>query len=297
MTIPQLMVKQWVGDAGEYFRHTDMVRIERNLNICSQYAGIDQVEYMETTRASQFRYDEAQKVEDHIKALASAVGLSIETEDAWGYGRTVSYVDFERWEAGTWAIYQALGGVGERIPAGTVLVNYRSTLFAGSWTGTGPYEVYMEFPEVKVDTEVMVFVTHTATLEQRVAEYNAMLRAEPYEDGIIRFRALSIRPKASIPVTVAIGGLQMQNELSLPASAWSGTGPWTQTVTVPSDVREAVVGQWEGMTDTAVQQMMEGMMHVSAVKGNEVTLRIIGKKPTTDLNPMLMYDIADVTTE
>ena len=297
MTIPQLMVKQWVGDAGEYFRHTDMVRIEKNLNICSQYAGIDQVEYMETTRASQFRYDEAQKVEDQIKALASAVGLSIDTEDAWGYGRTVSYVDFERWEAGLWEIYQALGGVGERIPAGTVLVNYRSTLFAGSWTGDGPFEVYMEFPEVKEDTEAMVFVTHTATLEQRVAEYNAVLRAEPYGDGIIRFRALSIRPKVSIPVTVAIGGLQMQKELSLPASAWSGTGPWTQTVTVPSEVKEAVVGQWEGMTDTAVQQMMEGMLHVSAVKGSEITVRIMGKKPTMDLNPMLMYDIADITTE
>ena len=149
----------------------------------------------------------------------------------------------------------------------------------------------MEFPEVKEDTEAMVFVTHTATLEQRVAEYNAVLRAEPYGDGIIRFRALSIRPKVSIPVTVAIGGLQMQKELSLPASAWSGTGPWTQTVTVPSEVKEAVVGQWEGMTDTAVQQMMEGMLHVSAVKGSEVTVRIMGKKPTMDLNPMLMYDV------
>lgn len=291
MTVPQLMVKTWTGKDGEFFTFKDMGRIQKNLNICAQYAGSTQVEYLETTRASQFRYDEAQKVEDQIKALASAVGLSIDTEDAWGYGRTVSYVDFERWEAGLWQIYQALGGVGERIPAGTVLVNYRSTLFAGSWTGDGPFEVYMEFPEVKEDTEAMVFVTHTATLEQRVAEYNAVLRAEPYGDGIIRFRALSIRPKVSIPVTVAIGGLQMQKELSLPASAWSGTGPWTQTVTVPSDVKEAVVGQWEGMTDTAVQQMMEGMLHVSAVKGSEVTVRIMGKKPTMDLNPMLMYDI------
>lgn len=297
MTVPQLMVKTWTGKDGEFFTFKDMGRIQKNLNICAQYAGGSQVEYMETTRASQFRYDEAQKVEDQIKALASAVGLSIDMEDAWGYGRTVSYVDFERWEAGLWKIYQTLGGVGERIPAGTVLANYRTTLFAGSWSGTGPFEVFMEFPEVKESTECMVFVTHTATLEQRVAEYNAVLRAEPYGDGMVRFRALSVKPKVNIPVTVAVGGLQMNQELSLPASAWAGTGPWTQTVTVPSEVREAVVGQWEGMTDMAVQQMMEGMLHVSAVSGNNVTVRVIGAKPTIDLNPMLMYDVTDIIDE
>lgn len=294
MTIPQLMVKTWKGAVGEFFTHRDMGRIERNLNICSEELSQPTVNYLETTRASQFRYDEAQKIEDHIQTLSSALGLSIETERNWGMGRTVSYVDFERWEAGLWDIYTALGGIGERIPADKHLMSYRTTLFHREWTGDGPYSMVIRFPEIRDDVDCLAFVTHTASIEQRISEYNANIRAKPDADGYIKFEVLSIKPRTDIPVTVAIGGLQMNEVLDLPASAWQGSGPWTQTVSLSVQATDAVIGQWEGMTATQVEQMMRGMLHVSAINGTQVTIRVIGEKPSVDLNPMVLYDSTEV---
>lgn len=294
MAVPQLMVKIWDGDPAEYFTFMDMNRVEYNANACAKEAGVSTVAFQEVTRASQFRYDEAQKLENLLKAVAQKRGLSIDIEDAWGCNRTVSYVDFERWESNLWTIYQNLGGVGERIPSDKVLVNYHATLFASAWQGTGPYHIDLDMPGIYADTEAMVFVTHTATVQQRQDEYNAVLRAEVQGDRRVRFRALSLRPKVDIPVTVAIGGLQMMQTVNLPASGWTGIGPWTQTVTLPSAVTAAVIGQWEGMSDSAVEQMMEGMLHVSSISGQTVTIRVIGKKPTVDLNPALLYDTSNV---
>lgn len=294
MTLPQLMVKTWTGTSGEFFTFRDMNRVEYNANVCAREAGVAQVTFQEVTRASQFRYDEAQKLEDLLKATAQAKGLSIDTETAWSYNRTVSYADFERWESNLWTIYQSLGGVGERIPSDKVLVNYHSVLFANAWQGTGPYHIDLDMPGIYADTEAMVFVTHTATVQQRMAEYNAVLRTEVQGDRRVRFRALSLCPKVDIPVTVAIGGLQMIHTVHLPASGWTGIGPWTQTVTLPSAVTEAVIGPWEGMSDSAVEQMMEGMLHVSSISGQTATIRVIGKRPTVDLNPALLYDTTNI---
>lgn len=292
--IPELMSKIWDGDDAEYFTFIDMNRVEYNANTCAKYAGVGTADFLVTTREGQFRYDEAQKLENLIKAIGSKLGVSVSTEANWSYNRTVSYVDFERWESNIWNLYKALGGIGNRIQAGTVLVNYHTTLFASEWQGNGPYYMDLEMPAIHSDIEAMAFVSHTADILQRQDEYNAILRAVPNGDRVVRVQALAIKPKSNIPITIAVGGLQMHTEISLPASSWSGSGPWTQNVTVPQGATDAVIGQWQGMSAEAVTQLMAGRIHVSAINGTTITVRAIGKKPTITLNPMLLYDVSNV---
>lgn len=292
--IPEIMSKIWTGTETEFFRHMDMNRVQYNANICARYAGVEEVVFQEFSHASQFRHDEAQKLEDLIKATGTALGVDVTTESAWGYNRTVSFVDFERWESNIWKVYKALGGIGERIPAGTILARYHTILFANEWQGPGPYHIDLELPAAAGSMELLAFVTHTADIHQRIAEHNAVLRVIPQSDRVVRVQALNYKPRADIPITVAIRGLSMHTELSLPASAWTGTGPWTQQVTVPKEATEAVIGQWEGMTAEAVSQMMAAMIHVAAINGTTVTVRAMGRKPSIDLNPVLLYDTSNL---
>lgn len=299
MTLPQIMSKVWTGSGSEFFTHRDMVRVERNLNILAEEVGVEPSEYREISRSSQFYFDDANRLESLMKTVASKVGVQVQSDTSWNYGRTLSYVDFERWEAGTWKVYKALGGFGDRIPSDRILVNYHTTLFSSAWRGDGPYHVDVLMPAVDADTEAMAFVTHTASILQRQSEYNALLRTTVLDGNIVRFEALGLRPAENIPVTMAIGGLQMNQQLDLKASGWVGpdSGPWTQQVTVPQNAVEAVIGQWEGMSSEAILQMASARLHVSSISGNTVTVRVIGKKPTADLNPMLLYDIAETEAE
>lgn len=112
MTLPELMCKVWDGDDNEFFTFLDMNRVEFNANALATEVGIDTVDFIEVTRSSQFRYDEAQKLENLLAAVALKVGITIPLEDAWGYNRAITYADFERWESGFWTLYTALGGTG-----------------------------------------------------------------------------------------------------------------------------------------------------------------------------------------
>ena len=293
-TLPQLMSKIWDGDENEYFTHLDMSRVEYNANILAREAGVDQVEFLETTRASQFRYDEAQKLEDLIAAISTALGISASMESNWTYSRSVSYVDFERWESQLWQCYVALGGVGERIPAGKVLVTYYATLFPDSWIGTGPYHIDLDMPAVYSSTEALAYVAHDASIEQRMAEYNGVLRAVPAGTRKIRVYALRHKPTVAIPMRISLGGLPMQEIISLPVSGWTGTGPWTQTVTLSSAPVNAVIGAHEGMSDDQVLDMAEALISVSAVSGTSLTVRALLAKPTMDLNPAVMWETSEV---
>ncbi len=292
-TLPQLMSKIWDGDEAEYFTHLDMSRVEYNANVLAREAGVDQVTFLEVTRASQFRFDEAQKLEDLIASISTALGISSSMETQWTYSRSVSYVDFERWESQLWLCYQALGGVGERIPAGKVLVTYYATLFPDAWLGTGPYHIDLDMPAVYSGTEALAYVAHSATMEQRMAEYDGMLKAVTVSSRTVRIYALGAKPDVTIPMRISLGGLPMQEIISLPASGWTGTGPWTQTVTLTSEPVNAALGAQEGMSDAQILAMADALISVSAVSGTSVTVRALLARPTVDLSPAVMWETSE----
>lgn len=288
--IPELMSKIWDGDDNEYFTFIDMNRVEYNANICAKYAGVGTADFLVTTREGQFRYDEAQKLENLIKAIGAKLGVSVSTESMWGYNRTVSYVDFERWESNTWNLYKALGGVGERIQAGTVLVNYHSTLFASEWMGSGPFYIDLEMPAAYHDTEALFYVSHTASVDARMAEYNGVFTATVPTDRVLRVYANGIKPTVDVPIVLSVGGLSMYEEITVKESDWTGDGPYTAVVTLSGAPVNATLGAWEGMSNAAIEAMTNGIISVSAINGTKVTLRCLGDKPTVTINPIVMWD-------
>lgn len=287
------MSRIWDGDDAEYFRHSDMNRVEYNANAIARELGVSEVEFIETTRASQFRYDEANKLEALIQACGDAAGVDLAMDTLWSYNRSLSYVDFERWEASIWAIYSALGGTGERIPADKVLVTYSATLPASAWLGGGPYHITLDAPAVHPATEAAVYVAHTATVDQRMSEWSAVLRTEVPSDRKLRIWALGAKPSEDLPIRISLGGLPMHEEISLTTAGWTGSGPWTQDVTLTSAPANAVIGQHEGMTDAAVEEMARTGISVSAVSGTTVTIRAIFDKPTIALNPVIVWETSE----
>lgn len=294
MTLPQLMVKIWDGDDAEFFTFMDMNRCEYNMNILAREAGVPGVSFLETTHASQFRWDEAQKLENLIFDVAQAVGVSVTIETAWATNRILSFADFERWEANTWAIYQAMGGVGERIPSDKRLITVSATLFADAWQGSGPYWIDLDVPSVYPDLDAVVYVDHRADLVQRMTEINSMLRPETISDRKVRIHALSIKPTVNIPIRISMGGLQMQEVLNLPAASWQGTGPWTQTVTLSQVPADAVLGVHEGMTDAQVEAMTFASISAAGINGTSLTVRAIFEKPTIDIPIGILYNTTTV---
>lgn len=290
MVLPELMCKIWDGDENEYFTWLDMNRVEYNANILARECGVAQVSFIEVTRASQFRYDEAQKLENLLKAVADKRGKTITIESAWGAGRTVSYVDFERWEANFWTLYTDMGGTGHRIPAGKVLVTYNATLFASAWQGSGPYYQDLEMPAVYPATDAVAYVDHTATVEQRMAEYNALIQAAHQGDRKIRAYAHSIRPTADLPIKITLGGFRMLEKITLSANAWQGSGPWTQDVNLSSIPVDAIIGSDERNSTTQMQAFAEAIIGVSAVSGTTVTIRAIGTKPSEDVYASIAWN-------
>lgn len=113
--------KIWSGGESERFTHSDMMRVEGNVTaltaILSEFYSVEDVSYQEVGHASQFRYDEALKLERQIADLAAVMGVSVTTDELWSAMKSVSYVDFERWELAGWTVYRAMGGTADRTPA------------------------------------------------------------------------------------------------------------------------------------------------------------------------------------
>lgn len=289
MTLPQLMSKIWDGDPDEYFTWLDMNRVEYNANAIARECGVSEVEFMEVGHASQFRYDEANRLEALILACARARGLSPSMELAWSYNRAISYVDFERWESSLWDVYTDLGGVGERIPAEKFLHTYNAILFADAWQGSGPYHIDLDMPAIHSDREAVAYVAETATVEQRMAEYNALLQVVHMGDRRVRVYAHSIKPRNNIPIKMTTKAFDMHKSFTLTSAGWQGTGPWTQTIDMGQTVADAVIGSDERNSTEQVVAFAEAIIGVSAVSGSTVTVRAIGTKPTTDVYATIMW--------
>lgn len=290
MIASELMFKVWDGDENEFFTHIDMNRVEYNANIIAAAAGVPTTEFIEATRASQFRYDEAQKLEDLISSSAGAVGIPVDSEQYWSALRSVSYVDFDRWESSLFDIYKALGGLGERIPAGRILVTYSAVLYPSSWQGSGPFHIDIDVPSLHDGAEALAYVPHFATVEQRTAEINAVLQTETLSERRLRITALGRRPTVAVPLRISMEGLDIYERKTLSASSWAGSGPYTQTVTLQEAPANAVVGQSDSMTEAQVLAAMKGMLSVSAISGSTITIRALGDKPDVDIPVGILYE-------
>ena len=292
--LPELMMRIWDGDPDERFRAVDMNRLAYNTNILAREAGVEQESFMEVTRTDQFYYSEATKLEGLQKAIGDAMGVPLTIETYWHAGRPLSYSDFERWESNNWALYKAMGGVGERIPSDKFLHTVNATLFAGAWRGDGPYYMDLDVPMVYADRDVIAYVPHTATLEERMAERHALLRAVTTGDRKVRVWALSKRPRINIPMRMTLGVFRMIETKTLTASGWAGSGPWTQTITLSNAVSDAVIGAVETMTDAQVRAFTSAGISASAVNGTSLTIRAILEKPSMDLPIGVMYNSSSV---
>ena len=289
------MMRIWDGDPNEYFTHIDMNRVEYNANIVARECGVEQASFETVTRASQFRFDEANRLEALILACAQSRGLSPSMELSWNYNHTVSYVDFERWESALWDVYKNLGGVGDRIPSDKFLHTVHATLFANGWLGTGPYYQDLDMPFIYPDTEAIVFVSEVATVEQRAAEYNALLQAVYRGDRHVRVYAHSIKPREDIPIKVTTRPFMTYKSFTLTVAGWQGSGPWIQTVDIGQTVANAVIGSDERNSTEQVQAFAEAIIGVSAISGSMVTVRAIGTKPTTDVYATIMWSGSNIS--
>lgn len=295
MVLPQLMGRVWDGDPDEYFTHMDMNRVEYNANIVARECGVEQVSFETVTRASQFRFDEANRLEALILACAQSRGLSPRMDVSWSYNHTVSYVDFERWESALWEVYHDLGGVGERIPSDKFLHTVNAVLFKGDWLGTGPFYQELDMPFIYPGIEAIAFLSETATIAQRTAAYNALLQTVYLNDRRVRVYAHSIRPRENIPIKITTKVFEMYKSLTLTAAGWQGSGPWTQTVDIGQTVANAVIGSDERNSAAQVQAFTEAIIGVSAVSGSQLTIQAIGKRPTTDVYATVMWSGSSIS--
>ncbi|WII07049.1 hypothetical protein PED39_05525 [Methanomassiliicoccales archaeon LGM-RCC1] len=300
MTLPQLMIRRWdgvgYGDKEEFFTFGDMNRCEYNANLIAQEAGMPTVEFIETTRASQFRFDEMQKLENLIAAIASEIGVSISPAPVWFAGRSVSYVDFERVEANTYTVYQALGGVGDRVESHQFLVTAHATLFANEWQGNGPYYIDLTMPAIHPGRDAIAYVDHNASFSQHVAAVNAILRAQILGERTVRVTALSLRPEVNIPIKVTVGMMEMSTDITLSAAGWSGSGPYTQEVTLSDveSVADAIVGPCDSTTNAQAIEIARCGLVVTGLTGNKVEITALFAEPSIDLKAGILHNHDEV---
>lgn len=153
------------------------------------------------------------------------------------------------------------------------------TIPATAWKGTGPYYADISVPLAGKD-ELIAYVADFATLDQRVAEYNALLRAEENGTGVMRFWATSVKPKVDIPIKVITGMFSNAEAVTIQSSQWQGSGPWTCTLDMGHQVRTASCAMTDGMTAEEARAFIDAGIHVAGVSGNTVTLRAMLSKPS-----------------
>lgn len=153
------------------------------------------------------------------------------------------------------------------------------TIPATAWKGTGPYYADISVPLAGKD-ELIAYVADFATLDQRVAEYNALLKAEENGTGVMRFWATSVKPTVDIPVKIITGMFKNAETQTIQPDQWQGSGPWTCTLDMGHEVRTALCAMTDGMTADEARAFIDAGIHVAGVSGNTVTLRAMLSKPS-----------------
>ena len=292
MTLPELTFCIWEGDPLEYFTFRDMNRITYNANILAREAGVTQVQFVEADRTQQFRYDEMQKVETLTGAIALNVGVSVQTFTEWGPGRALNYEDFERVESNLYTIYRAMGGIGDRIDSGKYKRVVTATLFPDEWTGSPPH-IDVDVPMARTTSELFAFVSNDADVEERIAEMEARFSVAILSDRVLRITATGIVPKIIIPIRIALGGLSTIETKTL-STAWSGSGPWTQDVSLSATPANVVVGMPSGITAQQSEDFARAGIHASTIDGTTLTIRAIFEKPTRQIPIGIFYNTESV---
>lgn len=99
-----VITKNWEGSEGERFTFEDMNRITSNANVIASSLGFRQEVFAQVTHSSQVDYREINRLETMLQEMSDLLGLGLTMETAWGPGRTISAVDFNRWEQACSAI-------------------------------------------------------------------------------------------------------------------------------------------------------------------------------------------------
>lgn len=285
---PFLTFRTWKGSDDERFRYTEQNRIMANIKTLADMVGVS-FAYEEVTRADQFSVSLQNRIEGAIEQICAKLGIDAPMETAWGARRGLTFRDFDRVEDWLHRAYLALNGQGGRIDWDDTRNYDPYILFPDNWTGTGPY--YYDLPtDLGAEyNDGLIWVSHTATPQQRAEEYNAVITVVSSTEGV-RLCAYGIKPRHEIPIIITRGLSPMHESATLQVSKWTGSGPWVQSIVMANPVTTGVLTISENTTSAQATAFAKAGISVSAVSGNTVTVRAIMAKPTVDLPVMLIYE-------
>lgn len=103
-----ITTKTWTGSSSERFTFEDMNRITSNANTVASSLGYRQETFIQVTRSSQVDFRELNHLERMLKGMSDLLGLGLTFETAWAPGRSISFVDMNRWEQACTAIQSGM---------------------------------------------------------------------------------------------------------------------------------------------------------------------------------------------
>lgn len=141
-----ITTKTWTGSSSERFTHADMNRVTANANAVASLLGYRQETFAQATRSSQLDLDEVNRLERMLQGMSDLLGLGLTMVTSWTPGRSVSAVDFNRWEQACSAIESGVSdgkvtlrvttGVDAVMPLDWTLSDSSGVVASGSsWTG------------------------------------------------------------------------------------------------------------------------------------------------------------------
>lgn len=225
MAVPSITTKTWTGEAGEYFTHEDMARIESNLNTMATFYGVPTQTFTTPTRAGQLLAADAQKIEDTVKLISDMMGWSLPTVGDWASGRGVSYRDFDRWESNMEYLHDN-GGIIE--------TDGKHTVFVMSSTGlpsTTEWEI--RNPSNVVEASGVGFSGNRA---YRVSDGTDTMVVKAY--GVTGSNALTVTSDRTIDMADYICQMTVASSVGLSTVVFNGytfstSGGSSKTIMVP----------------------------------------------------------------